>query len=88
MSNLTALKTSSVPCTTISKIPCAVPRNMLSPVFLTSMGGYIIVCSSIVDSTLRINSKSMKHFKFVLSRVLLMAYSSILLEYVLDSTYS
>ena len=27
-------------------------------------------------------------FKFVLSRVLLMAYSSILLEYVLDSTYS
>ena len=26
--------------------------------------------------------------KFVLSRVLLMAYSSILLEYVLDSTYS
>ena len=29
-----------------------------------------------------------KLFKFVLSRVLLMAYSSILLEYVLDSTYS
>ena len=27
-------------------------------------------------------------FKVVLSRVLLMAYSSILLEYVLDSTYS
>ena len=27
-------------------------------------------------------------YKFVLSRVLLMAYSSILLEYVLDSTYS
>ena len=27
-------------------------------------------------------------FKFVLSRVLLVAYSSILLEYVLDSTYS
>ena len=31
---------------------------------------------------------TMKHYKFVLSRVLLMAYSSILLEYVLDSTYS
>ena len=29
-----------------------------------------------------------KNCKFVLSRVLLMAYSSILLEYVLDSTYS
>ena len=29
-----------------------------------------------------------KMSKFVLSRVLLMAYSSILLEYVLDSTYS
>ena len=31
---------------------------------------------------------SVESFKFVLSRVLLMAYSSILLEYVLDSTYS
>ena len=33
-------------------------------------------------------SVEMDRFKFVLSRVLLMAYSSILLEYVLDSTYS
>ena len=32
--------------------------------------------------------EKVQHFKFVLSRVLLMAYSSILLEYVLDSTYS
>ena len=31
---------------------------------------------------------AVEDFKFVLSRVLLMAYSSILLEYVLDSTYS
>ena len=33
-------------------------------------------------------SKMREEFKVVLSRVLLMAYSSILLEYVLDSTYS
>ena len=32
--------------------------------------------------------RKLKDSKFVLSRVLLMAYSSILLEYVLDSTYS
>ena len=39
------------------------------------------------DQILR-RERRQKIFKFVLSRVLLMAYSSILLEYVLDSTYS
>ena len=37
---------------------------------------------------LMVGSRSIHYFKVVLSRVLLMAYSSILLEYVPDSTYS
>ena len=44
----------------------------------------------ILHKTMRAADSSvvMNCSKFVLSRVLLMAYSSILLEYVLDSTYS
>ena len=63
MSNLTVLKTSFVPHTTTSKITCTVPRNTLSPATLISVRGYIfLVCLSILDSTLYINSEPIKCF--------------------------
>ena len=58
MGNMTDLKTSSAPHTTTSKIACAVLRNTLSQAALTSMGGLILVYSGILDSTPRINSRS------------------------------
>ena len=45
------------------------------------------LCTAVLIRSMR-RTPCSKLFKFVLSRVLLMAYSSILLEYVLDSTYS
>ena len=62
MSNLTVLRMSSVPRTTTSKKPCAVPLNMFSPADVVSMGGSILVYSSILDSTPQVNSGSMKSF--------------------------
>ena len=62
MGNLTALKTSSLPRTTTSKIPYAVPRNTLSPAALISTGGYILVYSSILSFTPQISSGSIKCF--------------------------
>ena len=62
MGNLTVLTTSSVPRTTTNKIPCAMPSNTLSPASVISMRGYILVYSSILDSTPRVNSGSMKCF--------------------------
>ena len=62
MGKLTVLKASSVPLAKTSKIPCAIPRNMLSPAALTFVGGHILVDSSILGSTPRINFGSMKCF--------------------------
>ena len=62
MGSLTVLKMSSVPRTTTSKISCAVPSNTFPPAAYISMGLSVYVCSSIVDSTPRINSGLMKCF--------------------------
>ena len=62
MDSSTVLKMSSVPRTTTSKISCAVPSNTFPPAALISMGGSVYVCSSIFDTTPRINSGLMKCF--------------------------
>ena len=59
MGNLTVLKTSSVPRTMTSKIPRAVLRHKLYPAAVIFI---FLVCSSILDSTPRISSGSMKCF--------------------------
>ena len=62
MVNLTVLKASFVLRSTTCNIPCAVPRTMLFPAIVISMGGSTLVYSSILGSTPRINSGSMKCF--------------------------
>ena len=51
-------------------------------------GASLIFIARRIQPSLSLVDREVEFCKVVWSRVLLMAYSSILLEYVLDSTYS